>query len=124
MLLKNDGIGFYRRSSTKQKHARLKAPSFHLAIKIRALSRYTSKEIIKRSLPRAYFIKPHSRQRYRRQHQVIPVRAGLILCFTLPIHFRQLWQGRLTLNRSHNTIKKSRTIRLQAGNACSPKTST
>ena len=118
-MMKKGFISVLRRN--KNMPTRLKEPSLHLTIKIRALSRHTSKETkLSRSLPRANFIKPHSRQRYRLQHQAYSVRAGLILCFVLPISIRRFYKGKLTPNPStlHNK-KKSRTIRLPAGNACS-----
>lgn len=78
------------------------APPRH---KTRTLSRYTSKEIIK-PFPSAQTSSNHILPNVIVGNAKPTVRAGLILCFALPISIRQFYKDKLTPNRSHNTISK------------------
>lgn len=102
-MMKKGFIAVLRRN--KNMPTRLKEPSLHLTIKIHALSRHTSKETkLSRSLPRKLHQTTFSPT--LSSATPIPVRAGPILCFALPLSIRRLYKGKITPNRSHNTISK------------------
>lgn len=123
-MFKNDErcfIAVLRRS--KNMSTSLKEPSLHLTIKIRALSRHTSKETkLSRSLPRKLHQTTFS-PTLSSATPSLPRQGGtdIVLC-TAHLYPAVLQGQTYAKSFTQHNKQKSRPIRPPIGNACSPKT--